>query len=300
RIASPPMAGWMTTLRDRQPGFRTQIVRGAHALANSNRVALALCALLAILFVALIPVTYTVRSRCVVTASQKRYCVAPFEGTVVRGLVSPGDTITEGQILAEMDGRQLQLETIATRSELAATRQKRRNGLSNEEIGKSLVDQLESERLQSRLELLEYRQQQLTITSKINGYVLAGSLERSRDMPVQQGQVLFEIAPTKSVMVELEIPDFDVANVTSGQTVDVYIDGLEGRSLRGKIERVRPQSELREGVHQNVFVAVVRIDTPGMLRPGMRGSAAISTVQRPLVWNLLHRPYEYVISRWGW
>ena len=62
------------------------------------------------------PVHYPVRADCRLAPTVKRVIAAPFTGELRESLVRPGDRVTVGQKLAEMDNRDLKLHE----AELAA------------------------------------------------------------------------------------------------------------------------------------------------------------------------------------
>ena len=157
---------------------------------------------------------------------------------------------------------------------------------------------LELERLNVKDAQLTRREQELEIESPVSGVVLEGLRDRVDGTPVKRGDVLFEVAPLDRVQVEVEIPAGDVCNVVSGQSVTLWLEGLGGDSLSGKIDGLSPESEVSEGA--NVFMADVEFDNvQGKMRPGMRGRARIDTPLKPLGWILFQPLWEWVLSRWG-
>ncbi|NND98784.1 MAG: HlyD family secretion protein, partial [Pirellulaceae bacterium] len=145
----------------------------------------------------------------------------------------------------------------------------------------------------------QHQQQQVEIRSPIDGVILSGTLERAEAAAVDTGEVVYEIAPLDQMRIEVTIPAQEITHVTVGQDARIWIDGMSGQSLVGRIERVNPRSELREG--RNVFVATVTLPNDNdLLRPGMTGSVRIDGARHPLVWNILHRPWDYLASRLTW
>ncbi len=54
---------------------------------------------------------------------------------------------------------------------------------------------------------------------------------------------------------------------------------------------IHPQAELRN--EQSVFVADMELENPqGLLRPGMNGSAKVTSGRRSLGWILFHEPWS--------
>ncbi len=252
-----------------------------------------------LLAVMLVPTPYRVRCGCITETTQRRFAVAPFDGLVKHGHVEPGDSVRQGQLLAEMDGQAIRLELAAVNAELNQSLKQREIELSARNIPASLLADLEAQRLAARKDQLQFQLGQIEIRSPLDGYVLSGSLERAEGASVETGKLIYEVGALESLKVEIAIPAEEVAYVERGQTARIWIAGLESRSFRGIISRVQPRSELRQG--RNVFVAEVIVTNPDTrLRPGMQGHARIDCRARPLAWNLLHKPCNYLMSRLTW
>ena len=213
--------------------------------------------------------------------------------------VEPGDLVAAGDLLARMDGREILWDLSAAEAERSQAVKQRDVDLAEREVTKVLISQFETERLDAKIDVLQFRRENLDVRSAIDGVVLSGSLEKSQSAPVDVGQVLYEIGPLDDLKVEIEVPDIDVAQVQEGQCVKVWIDGLEGVPIEAIIDRIAPRSEVRND--RNVFIAKVALANPDLrFRPGMRGSARISGPLRPLAWNVFHKPWDFVVSRLTW
>ena len=246
-----------------------------------------------------LPITYRVRCNCVTEPVSRRFAVAPFEGQIESGLVEAGDTVTAGQVLAEMDGRTINWELYGVTAEREQSLRTREIELSEGNVSKTILAELEYDRLVSEEEILEYRRDNLRIKSPIDGVVLSGSLERAEAASVTTGQVLFEIGPVKPMRVEVAIPSNEIAQVKVGFPAKIWIDGQEDEPLTGEIKKIHPRSQTRDA--DNVFIAELEFDNEEeRLRPGMKGSVRLDCEKRTLGWSLFHKPINYVRSRLTW
>ena len=101
------------------------------------------------------------------------------------------------------------------------------------------------------------------------------------------------------MVVEVAIPETDIAHVEVGQDVSVSLEGFRGRSLTGRLIRIHPRSEMKDDEH--IFIGEVEFDNPdGRLLPGMHGNASISSGFEPLGWVVFHRPCEAFLFWMGW
>jgi multidrug resistance efflux pump len=246
-----------------------------------------------------LPITYRVRCNCVTEPVSRRFAVAPFDGQIETGLVEAGDLVKSGQVLAEMDGRTINWELYGVLAERQQSLRTREIELSERNVSKTILAELEYDRLVSQEEILQHRRDHLKIKSPIDGVVLSGSLERAEAASVETGQVLFEIGPVKPMRIEVAVPSDEIAQVREGHPAKVWIEGQEDRPVEGEIVRIHPRSETRDA--DNVFVAEIEFPNDDeRLRPGMKGSVRIDCERRSLGWSLFHKPVNYVRSRLTW
>ena len=255
--------------------------------------------LAAIACIMMVPFPYRIRCSCVLDATERRYAVAPFDGIVKKGHVEPGDLVKSGALLASMDGQQLRYRMASVAADLAKAKKQSDIDLTKGDIPASLVAKLEAESLDAEKTQLEIREKRIEISSPIDGMVLSGSLEHAQGASVTTGQVLYEIGPLDRLTIEVPIPADEIGHVEVGQKVRVWVKGFESKPLVATIEKIAPRSELREAM--NVFVAEATIDNPGSrYRPGMKGRVRIDAASHTLAWNLFHKPWGYLVSRFTW
>ena len=246
-----------------------------------------------------IPIPHKVSGSCELQPVTRRFIAAPFDGTLDKTLVEPGDVVEENQLLARMDDREINLELAGADAEHHRASKERDSHLAKQDIADAQLAGYEMERLQLRQRLLTHRSENLEIRSPIAGLVIDGDLKRSEGIPLATGDTMFEIAPIDRMVVEIAIPETDIAHVEVGQEVSVALEGVHGRSLVGQLVRVHPRSEMKDDEH--VFIGEVEFDNPdGRLLPGMHGHAGISSGFQPMGWIIFHRPYEAFLFWMGW
>ena len=252
--------------------------------------------LLAIVLAMWIPVTYRVRCNAAIEPATRRFAVAPFDGLVSIAFAEPGDRVAKGEVLAEIDGRSIRWELSGVSAERRQSLRQREIELTDRNIPKAFLAELENERLTAEENILQFKRENLQIKSPIDGIVLSGSLERSEAASVETGQVLFEIGQMNPIKVQLAVPAEDIAQVSVGNPVTIWIDGQEDEPLKAEISRIHPRSEIRDA--RNVFVAEIEVNNEQeRFRPGMKGSVRIDGRKRSLGWTLFHKPVNYLRSR---
>lgn len=246
-----------------------------------------------------IPVTYEVKCDSELQPMVRRFVAAPFDGTLEKTLVEPGDIVRKLQPLARLDGREIQWELAGIEAEFARASKEHDTHLATRDIAAAQLAKFDMDRLQHRQRLLDSRADHLEVRSPIAGLVIAGDLEKSEGVPLETGQTLFEIAPLDQMVVEVAIPEADIAYVEPGQIVDVKLNAFPGETWTGTLRRVHPRSELRD--QRPVFIGEVELSNrTGDLRPGMQGTARVETTSRPLGWVMLHGPWESFLLWMGW
>ena len=251
------------------------------------------------------PFHYGIKADCRLAPTVKRVIAAPFQGQLKKSFVQPGDRVEAGAALAELDNRELKLKE----AELTAARERalkqRDKALTNDGQGADFsaaqVANFEAESVARELELVQRKIALLAVQAPIAGVVVSGDLRRSEGLPVQQGQLLFEVAPLDRMIVEIDVPDREISRVRAGLPLRFRLEAFGGERWRTRLDKLHPQSEQRDG--HNVFVCEAEIDNASRaldLRPGMRGRAVIDSDRRPLAWILGHRLWEFVVETLFW
>jgi hypothetical protein len=287
----------MQLVKRAEPGrFQGLVDKIADIKNNRKKWALIGFALLA---ASLIPMPYQVSSECEVRPESKLFIASPFDTTLEKCHVLPGEQVTKNMLLATLDGRETKLELAEVEAELNRATKQRDGHVVSHESGQAYVAKYEIERLESRRSLLLHRQESLELRSPMDGIVIAGDLQNAEGMPLKVGETLFEVAPLEQLRIELAIPEDDVRYTQPEMQTRIRLDAFPFESWDGKIERVHPASELKND--QNVFVAVVPIENAdGRLRPGMTGYAKTETIWRPILWNYFHKPAAATARWFGW
>ena len=125
-----------------------------------------------------------------------------------------------------------------------------------------------------------------------------------------EGSTLMTLADMSVITAEVKVDETDIVNVALGQSADVTVDALPGRTFRGHVTQVGDQALLRTtGVATSQsttgteeakdFKVVITLDnvsgdTNDALRPGLSSTAKITTARRP---NALIIPIQALVQR---
>ena len=296
RVAERPLASCLAVNQKLEASLAARLVRGTIGRLGTWPGFIGLLAFVAFCASMAIPMPYNVNCECQLEPVTRRYVVAPFEGTLEESLVKPGDLVAAGDVLAKLDAREMRWERAGLVADQQQAAKKRDAALASQHYGEAQIARLEMDRLQVQIQLLDHRAEHLEIRSPIDGIVTSGDWERAEGKPLEIGESMFEVAPLDKMIVEIAVPQDDIAYLSEKQSVAVRLDAYAGETFDVELRNIHPRSEIRD--NKNVFIGEATLDNVGgTLQPGMNGRAKITTPDQPLGWILFHKPWE-TVQRW--
>ena len=234
-------------------------------------------------------------------------------GMIRKVLVDYNSTVTEGQVLAELDTDKLKATVQHSRAALSAVRagaveakatvvekqaeyrrkqhlaadrftsqqdlEAARAGYERAEAGLSSA-QAQVEVAEAQLKIDETNLYKAAIRSPIGGVVLQRNASIGQTVASSfQAPILFSIAEDlRQMELQVDIDEADIGKVVDGQGASFTVDAYPDRSFPATIRQLRYASQTSSGVV--TYKAVLTIDNAQMLlRPGMTATAEI-VVQR--------------------
>ncbi len=271
-------------LRDpRRPALRVAVAAGAIALAGLT----------------LLDVTWNISADAVIEGERQQVIAAPFEGFIATASVKAGQTVRKGQLLAELDTRQLRLDLQRWSAEDAQFDSRYRDALSRHDRPAAAMASAQMQQAQAQRALAEDRLAKAAMTAPFDAFVVDGDLSQRVGSPVEQGKVLFDLAPLDAYRVVLKVDERDIRAVRVGQRGRLVLSGLTQDRLGLRVTNIAAP-EANEG--RNVFRVEARLDqTKSPLRPGMQGVAKIEAGERSLLWIWTHSAWNWLLLQaWKW
>lgn len=245
----------------------------------------AVAAGIAIVIALLVPFPYPVRATCELQPVLRRVIAAPFDGLLQDSATRAGDVVEQGQLLAEMDGREIRSQLSEAMAQRERATKQSDTELAQGRVSEARIAALEAEGFGHQIDLLTYRQAHLEVRSPIAGLILQGDLERSKGAPLRIGDTLFEVGSIDRFIAEVAVPASDVSLVEVGAKVRLKLESQVNVTVDSIILRVAPKSEWLDD--KNVFICEAEIANPdGALRAGLKGKAKVEGPRRPLLWIL--------------
>jgi len=214
--------------------------------------------------------------------------------------VRAGDTVRAGQPMARLDDRDLRLERVRWSSEREQAERKYREALAKRDRAASRILAAQLSQAEAQLALTDEKLARTRLVAPFDGIVVSGDLSQLLGAPLEQGKVLFELAPLDAYRVILKVDERDIGYVAVAQRGELALTGLSGRTLPFTVKTITSVSTPQDG--RNYFRVEAALEqAPPTLRPGMEGVGKIVAGERRLVWIWTRHFVDWArISLWTW
>ncbi len=257
-----------------------------------------LVALLA--FLSIVTGQHRVAATAALEGTVERVAVAPEDGYVATAAVRPGDVVKQGQELATLDSKDLELERVKWTSQRAQLAKEYREALAKFERAQVSILRARIEQSDAQIALLDEQLARTQILAPFDGVIVSGDLTRTLGSPVERGQVLYKIAPLNDYRVVLEVDERDFSDVALGQSGYLALAAAPNERLEIIVNKITPVSTAKDG--GNFFnVEASLANPPPHLRPGMQGVGKVEVGDRMLIWIWTHRIVDWLrLWIWAW
>ncbi len=211
--------------------------------------------------------------------------------------VDVGDAVKKDALLFKLDDRDLQIEhdgqlksVERTRLELGQAERefKRAQDLfSNRLISQELFEDARTkfdlaknglDRAQKSLDLVVDRLRRTRVTAPFDCTVLTRPVSVGQAVSgsggFNAGTEVLSIANLSDLVINAHINQADVTRLTVGQEVNVTIEAIPGLRIRGQVERLAPQSTIKNNI-RGFAARILLKDVEKIVRPGMTANISI-------------------------
>ena len=205
--------------------------------------------------------------------------VAKTSGLALQVFAEVGQHVKAGQVLVRIDADRATLQVaqsdvqirklqanFARAQQLASQKMVSANDLD------TLRYDLENARASNRLARLELSY--TSVKAPISGVIAERSIKPGN--LVQINTPIMRIVDTSRLEATLNAPEREIETLKTGQTVQLMVDALPGKTFEGRIDRVSPVVDAGSGT----FRVVCAFDGGGLLQPGMFARIRINYDQR--------------------
>ena len=253
-----------------------------------------------LLALSLIRGDYLLNADAQLEGALQRVIAAPFNGFIDEAPVRAGDRVRAGQLLARLDDRDLRLERIKWLSERASLQKQSQDARARRQRAEVTILESQIAQTQAELQLVENRLARTRLEAPFDGLIVSGDLSQRLGGAVQQGEVLFEIAPLQGYRLILQVEESRIADVEPQQQGQLVLTALPDKSFAFVIEKITPVANAAEGSNRFRVEARLQKSAP-QLRPGMKGIAKVFIDRRPLlsIWTRNLREW-LALQYWRW
>ena len=224
-------------------------------------------------------------------------------GQIVRMPVETGTSVKAGDLLVQLDTRDVKNQYDQALADLRAAEakldvsvaQKRRSDtlwaqrvITAQEHETAALDYSSSTaavvRARTNLDLAQQRLEDATVRAPVAGTVIEkpvslGQVIASGTSAQGGGTTILKMADLNSVRARVLVTETDIGQVVPGQTARVTVDAYPDRRFTGAVEKIEPQAVVQQSV--TMFPVLVTLSNrEGLLKPGMNGEVAILVESR--------------------
>jgi HlyD family secretion protein len=273
--------------------------------------------------VALVIETAPVERRDIVLSAQANGTVEPVvvvevkskaSGTIVRMPVEIGTNVRVGDLLVQIDPRDVQNQYDQAAADVSSSTVQRAVALAQRNRSADLFKQniitaqeMEQATLafanadaavvkaRTNLSIARVRLQDATVTAPTNGTIIerpvsVGMVITSATSSASGGTTILKMADLSNVRMRAFVNETDIGNVQPGQTATVTVDAFPNRRFVGIVERVEPQAIVQSSV--TMFPVLVNLNnSDGALKPGMNGQVVMDIARHD---NVLAVPSDAI------
>jgi HlyD family secretion protein len=224
-------------------------------------------------------------------------------GQITEMTVETGSKVSRGQLLIQLDPRDVNQQLQQAEADLTATRaklevskaQKERNDkmfadkiITAQEYESSLLDYANSVaaeiRSRSAVDIAKQRVEEADVRAPVAGTIIEkpvslGQVIASATNSASGGTILLKMADLTRVRVRALFNETDIGAVVPGQPATVTVDAFPDRPFGGIVEKIEPSAVIQSSV--TMFPVLVTLDNrDGLLKPGMNGEVTVLVERR--------------------
>jgi HlyD family secretion protein len=223
-------------------------------------------------------------------------------GVITRVPVETGTIVKRGDLLVQVDTRDVNNQLEQAQADLDAAQEKynvsiQQKKRSDDMFAAKVITAQEHEtaaldlrnantalvRARTALDLAKQRVEDATVTAPSAGTIIErtiseGMVIASATGSVSGGTTLMKMADLSRVRVRALFNESDIGLVRGGQIASVNVDAYQNRPFTGTVEKIEPQAVIQQNV--TMFPVLITLNNEeGLLKPGMNGEVTVTVTQ---------------------
>lgn len=224
-------------------------------------------------------------------------------GQITRMTVETGSIVNRGELLVQLDTRDVQnqhdqakadLDAAEARLKVTEAQKKRSDELFQQRIitaqehETAQLDYANAQaavvRARTTADIALQRLEDATVSAPVSGTVIEktvslGQVITSATSSASGGTTILKMADLGQVRMRALFNETDIGSVQPGQEATVTVDAYPDRPFRGTVEKIEPQAVVQQSV--TMFPVLVTLaNREGLLKPGMTGEASVLVDRR--------------------
>jgi Multidrug resistance efflux pump len=202
--------------------------------------------------------------------------------------------------LGHLQDHDLRLERLKHLSHREELNNQYRKALADRDAPKVEIAAAQLRQVEAELELATDKLARTQLIAPFDGIVVTGDWSQHLGAPVEEGKVLFEVAPLDAYRIVLQVDERDIAPMAVGQQGHLMVSAMPNDTFPFTVDKITPVSTPKDG--RNFFRVEARLATTSpQLRPAMEGVGKIEIDQRRLIWIWTREAFNWVrLKLWAW
>jgi HlyD family secretion protein len=235
-------------------------------------------------------------------------------GTIVRMPVDIGSNVKTGDLLVQIDPRDVQNQYTQAAADVSSATAQRSAALANrnrsaelfkekiitaQEMDQATLDFANADanliKARTNLSIARVRLEDATVRAPSNGTIIEkpvseGMVISSATSSASGGTTILKMADLTKVRMRAFVNETDIGSVQSGQTATVTVDAFPNRRFVGIVAQVEPEAVVQSSV--TMFPVLVSLNNfDGALKPGMNGQVTMDVARHD---NVLAVPSDAI------
>lgn len=275
QLQQPLLTRLLGTLRTRLPIPLRRMSRRAAAGAALSGV-LALAALVAW------PVSYQVTAEARVDALIQRVMTSPIDGYLKEVRVRPGDKVSAGQTIAELNDELLRAEYRKLEAESLQQANSLAEAMARADRPQLALRRAKLEEVNAQMDFVRQQLAHTRLIAPFDGIVIKGDLTQMLGSPLRRGDMMLVLSQGSEYRVVLEVPERAIDEIAPGQTGRLVLSAMPAARFPIRVARVSPVAVMSADGN-NVFEVEAELTAAApQLVPGLQGVARIEAGDKPL------------------
>lgn len=244
---------------------------------------------------ALLPVRQAALAPADIIALHPSVLRAPLQGVVERILVEPNQPVKAGEVLIQLDARELQSRLESARQALAIAegewRQGQQQALSDarSKAGLALLQGRRDQTL-GEVRFLEQSLARTRIVAPHDGVALYDDPAEWQGRPVALGEQILQVADPRQAQLEIRLPVKDAIELHSGAEVSMFLNTDPSAPLAATLQRLGYRATTAGDGSMAYRLMAGFSEADPRIHIGLKGTAKLYGARTLLVTYLLRRP----------